>query len=225
MLIQRLNSLYLILSIAFFLCTLTQQARAVPDDRGAMGGMISFAGGGYIGTGADENGERLSSQIGSSFSLSFGEEVWSGLFLGLSTEGHMGQTQDQAYDAMFYAFGLESRFRLSPQQRGLILIGGLGIGGGGFTFKDGESKKNPGGSSGGSVWKVGLGYEIGLSDQPRGWTLIPRFLYQRLGPQMESEVSIDLVSINLELMWTSARSLSKQSETKTLSELSSTEKE
>ena len=193
-------------------------AYAVPDDRGAMGGMISIGGGGYVGTGEDESGDRLSSPIGGSFNLSFGEEVWPRLFFGLSIDSHIGQTQDQNYDAMFFAFGLETRYRLTQKQRGLIVLGGLGIGGGGFTFKKEASEKTPGGSSGGSVWKVGVGYEIELSETPRGFTLVPRLIYHRLGPQMESQVSMDLISINFELMWTSGRQVSKQSQTQRLKE-------
>ena len=183
-----------------------------------MGGVISVGGGGYIGTGTDSEGQRLSSNLGGSFNLSFGEEVWPRLFLGLGIESHFGQTQDQKYQAMFYAFGLEGRYRLTPQQKGLIILGGIGLGGGGFTYKEGESEKNPGGSSGGSVWKVGVGYEIDLSDKSRGFTLIPRIMYQRLGPQMESQVAMDLVSINFEVMWSSGREVSKQTQTQMLKE-------
>ena len=202
----------------FLLYLLSFSAYAVPDDRGPMGGMMAIGGGGYVGTGVDSDGQRLSSHLGGSFNLSFGEEVWPRLFLGLGIESHFGQTQDQNYDSMFYAFGLEGRYRLTQKQRGLIVLGGLGIGGGGFTFKGGESEKTPGGSSGGSVWKMGIGYEIGLSEGPRGTTIVPRLIYQRLGPQMDSQVSMDLVSINFEIMWTSGRSVSKQIQTQTLKE-------
>ena len=215
-LVLRVSSFFILCLCLLYLCCTT--AYAVPDDRGPMGGMISLGGGGYMGTGVDSEGQRLASHLGGSFNLSFGEEVWPRLFLGLGIESHFGQTQDQNYESMFYAFGLEGRYRLSQKQRGLIALAGLGIGGGGFTFKEGESEKNPGGSSGGSVWKIGIGYEIGVSDGPRGLTLVPRLIYQRLGPQMESKVSMDLISLNFELMWTSGRTVSKEIQTQTIKE-------
>jgi hypothetical protein len=206
------------LIIPCLLLSLSSTVYAVPDDRGPMGGMVSVGGGGYMGTGVDSNGQRLASHLGGSFNLSFGEEVWPRLFLGLGVESHFGRTQDEDYDSMFYAFGLEARYRLTQRQRGLIVLGGLGIGGGGFTFTEGASEINPGGSSGGSVWKLGLGYEIGLSEGPRGFTLIPRLIYQRLGAQMDSQVSMDLVSINFELMWTAGRQISKETQTQVIKE-------
>jgi hypothetical protein len=191
------------LGSVFALTFMSAICLAAPDDRGAMGGVFSLSGGGVIGFGDDEEGSALSSFLGQSMHLSFGEEVSPRLFIGLGFDGYFGATQDDLYALNLFCFGMEGRYRLSASNRGLIILGGIGVGGGGFSPIEGAQG---GGSAGGSMWKLGLGYEINLSGSNRGFTLTPRLLYQRLGPQMESVVTINAFTLNIELMWSTGRS-------------------
>ena len=194
--------------ILFFFLLLTNTCIAAPEDRGAMGGVVSVSSGGFLGAGTDGNASRLSSSVGGMFRIGVGEEVWPGLFLGLSSESYFGQTQDDLFETNLFTFGLDARYRINrTKNRGLLLIGGIGIGGGGFTSMDGDEEL--GGSSGGSIWKLGVAYEIAFNNEPSGSTLTPALLYQRLGPQMESSVSVDMVSLGIGFNWAFGRSRPK----------------
>ena len=202
------RSMHLITHIS--VCALTLVSAfcfAAPDDRGPMGGVFSLSGGGVMGFGDDDEGSALSSFLGQSTHISFGEEVSPRLFIALGFDGYFGATQDDLYALNLFCFGLEGRYRLSASNRGLIILGGIGVGGGGFSPVEGAQG---GGTAGGSVWKVGLGYEINLSGSNRGFTLTPRLLYQRLGPQMESVVTINAFTLNIELMWSTGRQAQRE---------------
>ena len=137
-----------------------------------------------------------------------GEEVLPKLFVGIGVDAHIdtfGSAQEPSLSQLF-AFGLEGRYRLSSSERGLLLIGGIGIGAGGFAA-EGESLLSSETSSGGSIWKLGLGYELG-GEESAGFTYIPRILFQRLGPQMESEVVINAISLGIEVLYASGRETS-----------------
>ena len=176
-----------------------------PDDRGAMGGVYAIGLGGFISTGEDDQGARLSSEYGMSVHLMLGEEVLPKLFVGIGIDAHIDPVSGVVEPSLsqLYAFGMEGRYRLSGETRGLLLIGGLGIGAGGYASA-GESLLSSDTSSGGSIWKLGVGYELG-GESPDGFTYTPRLLFQRLGPQMESQVSVNMLSLSVELLYASGR--------------------
>ena len=120
-------------------------------------------------------------------------------------EAPFGSSEEPSLSQLF-AFGLEGRYRLSSRERGLLLIGGIGIGAGGFAA-EGESLLSSDASGGGSIWKLGLGYEVG-GEGSAGFTYIPRLLFQRLGPQMESEVAMNAISLGIEVLYASGRETS-----------------
>lgn len=204
-----LLSLLLTLSGLF---ALSEEAFAAPDDRGSMGGVYAFALGGVIITGEDEEGNRLHSHYGGSAHLMLGEEVLPRLFVGIGIDAHLDTLGGEPEPSLsqLFAFGLEGRYRLSAQSSGLLFIGGIGIGAGGFASQ-GESVFSSDDSSGGSVWKLGLGYELG-GDGGSGMTYIPRLLFQRLGPQMESSVGVNAISFGLELLYASGRQSKSEDE-------------
>lgn len=190
-------------------CTLsflfTTLGYAAPEDRGAMGGVYALSTGGFIVTGTDQDEQRLASQYGYSVGVFLGEEVLPKLFVGIHFNAHIdqfggGESPDQS---QLYAFGLESRYRLSGENRGLIVLGGIGIGTGAF-LSAGESLTGAENSGGGSIWKLGIGYELG-GENVSGFTYIPKLSFQRLGPQMENKVSMNVVSLSLEVLYGSGR--------------------
>lgn len=181
------------------------QGYAAPEDRGAMGGVYALSTGGFIVTGTDQDEARLASQYGYSVGLFLGEEVLPKLFVGIHFNAHLdqfggGELPDQS---QLYAFGLEGRYRLSGERRGLIVLGGIGIGTGAF-LSEGQSLTEADASGGGSIWKLGLGYELG-GEKVSGFTYTPKLTFQRLGPQMENKVSMNVMSLSLEILYGSGR--------------------
>lgn len=192
----------------FLLCSsllLHSSAWAAPEDRGAMGGVYALSLGGFIATGTQEEGERLPSQLGSSLRLMLGEEVLPRIFVGIGIDNYYDGSGNPSEPSMtqLYAFGLEGRYRLTGEQMGLVLMGGIGIGAGAF-MKEGDSLTSAEASSGGSVWKLGLAYELG-GDKASGLKYLPYVLFQRIGPQMENKVEISVVSLGVELLYASGR--------------------
>jgi hypothetical protein len=181
------------------------QVYAAPEDRGAMGSSYALSGGGYVVTGEDGEGVRLPSQYGYSLGLFLGEEVLPKIFVGVHFDVHLDEFAggEEPSKSQMFAFGLEGRARLTGDARGLLLLGGIGIGAGGFIAA-GESLTDAEASSGGSIWKLGLGYELG-GKQVTGLTYIPKLTFQRLGPQMESSVSINVIALSVEVLYGAGR--------------------
>ena len=181
------------------------QAYAAPEDRGAMGSSYALSGGGYVATGEDGEGIRLPSQYGYSLGLFLGEEVLPKIFVGVHFDVHLDEFTggEEPSKSQMFAFGLEGRARLTGDARGLLLLGGIGIGAGGFIAA-GESLTDAQASSGGSIWKFGLGYELG-GKQVTGLTYIPKLTFQRLGPQMESSVSVNVIALSVEVLYGAGR--------------------
>ena len=191
-----------VFTLSFLFITL---GHAAPEDRGAMGGTYALSAGGFVVTGTDQEEQRLASQYGYSLALFLGEEVLPNLFMGIHFNAHInpfgnGEPPNQS---QLYAFGLESRYRLTGKSRGLIVLGGIGIGSGAF-LSSGQSLTDADDSGGGSIWKLGLGYEIDGESVP-GYTYMPKLTFQRLGPQMENKVSMNVVSLSLEILYSSGR--------------------
>ena len=194
-------------SILIFALSLTAVSLgyAAPEDRGAMGGVYALSTSGFIATGTDQDEQRLASQYGYSIGLFLGEEVLPRLFVGIHLDAHLdqfagGELPDQS---QLYAFGLEGRYRLSGSKRGLIALAGIGIGTGAF-LNSGQSLTEADASGGGSIWKLGLGYEVG-NENASGFTYIPKLTFQRLGPQMENKVSMNVISLGVEVLYSSGR--------------------
>ena len=181
-------------------------AHAAPDTRGALGTVVTLSAGGFMGSGTDGEGQRNTSQIGGSFHLMLGEEVLPKLFLGIGIDAYFGSGQgdDSVEHSQLFSFGFEGRYRLTNQRRGLLILTGLGIGVGG-VIGEGESLSGAEGSGGGSIWKLGLGYELGRPTDRGGLLYIPSLIFQRLGPQMDSEVSFNIISLNLEVLYAAGR--------------------
>jgi hypothetical protein len=176
------------------------------DDKGKLGGVIAVGGGATTGFGSDENGKSTSSFIGSAFQFHFGEEVWQRLHLGLSFDMNQGKTQDSKYNQSLFAFGAEARWRLNEAYQGLFFLGGMGIGAGGFeTIKIKDKDDFPGGLSGGSIWKLGIGYVIPLYDQESKWLLSPKLVYQQLMAQSGAKTTIDSFALSVEILWGAGR--------------------
>ena len=188
------------------LCLKDRIAHAAPETRGRMGTVFTLSAGGFMGTGTDGEGERNTSQIGGSFHLMLGEEVLPGLFVGLGLDSYFGSGEgDQASNSsQLFSFGFEGRYRLTTQQSGLVILAGLGIGVGGIV-EEGESLSDSDNSGGGSIWKIGLGYELGVPEQEGGLMYIPSLIVQRLGPQMDNQVSLNIISLNLEVLYATGR--------------------
>ena len=174
------------------------------DDRGAKGVLLSTSFGGYGGAGTGVSGESLGWHTGTSGSLMIAEEVIPRLTIGLGSEFYFGNTSDNRYEVSIFSLSLEGRWRLSSALRGLTLSVAVGIGGGGFTPASGQPPSVEEASGGGGLLKAGVGYELGSSN-PGGFSFTPRLTYQRLGAQMGSEVSADLLSLGLEVAWESGR--------------------
>ena len=181
-------------------------AHAAPETRGALGTVVTLSAGGFMGSGTDGEGQRNTSQVGGSFHLMLGEEVLPRLFLGIGIDSYFGSGQgnESVERSQLFSFGFEGRYRLTAQRRGLIALAGLGIGAGG-VIREGESFSGAKGSGGGSIWKLGLGYELGNPRDRGGFLYIPSLIVQRLGPQMDSEVSFNIISINLEVLYATGR--------------------
>lgn len=181
------------------------QVYAAPEDRGAMGGSYALSGGGYVVTGEDGEGARLPSQYGYSLGLFLGEEVLPKIFVGVHFDVHLDEFSggEEPSKSQIFAFGLEGRARLTGDARGLLLLGGIGIGAGGF-IASGESLTGAEASSGGSIWKLGLGYELG-GKEVTSFTYIPKLTFQRLGPQMESSVSVNVIALSVEVLYGAGR--------------------
>ena len=194
------------LMCSLILLTGYTQAYAAPETRGAFGTVVTLSAGGFMGSGTNGEGERNVSQAGGSFHLMLGEEVIPRLFVGLGVDSYFGSSQgDQVTQtSQLFSFGFEGRYRLTSQTRGLILLAGLGIGVGG-VINEGESLSDAEGSGGGSIWKAGLGYELGSSTEQSGLVYIPSLIFQRLGPQMDNEVSFNIISLNLEVLYAAGR--------------------
>ena len=95
--------------------------------------------------------------------------------------------QHKALSESTLRHGPGGRYQLSSSERGLLLIGGIGIGAGGFAA-EGESLLSSETSSGGSIWNFSaMNWEV-----KRAQVLPISELFQGLGPQMESEVVINL---------------------------------
>ena len=110
---------------------------------------------------------------------------------------------------MFF-FGLDGRYRLTGRNKkrpaGLLLLAGIGLGAGGVAVPvDNGEKDETEGVSGGSVWKVGLGYEIPFTTKGRGFTITPYVTFYHLRQQMESKISMQLISTGIEFMWSAGR--------------------
>ena len=181
------------------------RAIAAPETRGGQGTVVTLGAGGGFGAGTDNTGERSPSQLGGNTHFMIGEEVLPRIFVGVSMDAYFGSAQSKEEStSQLFAFGFEGRYRLTQQARGLILLGGLGIGVGG-VIREGETLTTAEDSGGGSVWKVGLGYELGDPEVKRGFIYVPSVVFQRLGPQMESEVSFNLISLNLEVLYATGR--------------------
>ena len=189
------------------LCLIIQGplALAAPEDRGMMGPTYALSSSGFVMTGQDGDGNRLPSQYGYGFALFLGEEVLPKLFVGVHLDTYFDQFTDgeEPSSSQLFAFGLEGRIRVTGQERGLYLLGGIGIGAGGFLAQ-GESLTEAEASSGGSIWKLGMGYELG-GEEVSGFTYSPKLTFQRLGPQMESSVSVNVMSLGLEILYASGR--------------------
>ena len=197
--------LLLILSITFLCLSSSTVSWAAPEDRGAQGGIFAFSAGGFLATGTQEEGVRLPSQLGSSFRLALGEEVMPKLFVGIALDSYFDGSgpADEAARTQLFAFGFEGRYRLTGEKMGLLLIGGLGIGAGAF-MKQGETLTSADASGGGSVWKLGFAYELG-SKIPDGVKYLPYILFQRVGPQMDNQVEISMLSFGIELLFAGGR--------------------
>ena len=126
--------------------------------------------------------------------------------MGLGIDSYFGSGQDESISntSQLFSFGFEGRYRLTDQRRGMILLAGLGIGVGGVV-SDGESLTDAEGSGGGSIWKVGLGYELGSRDSKSEFVYVPSCIFQRLGPQMDNKVSLNIISLNLEVLYAAGR--------------------
>ena len=196
----------LLIAVCITLCLGAREASAAPESRGEMGTVITLSAGGFMGTGTDGDGDRNTSQLGGSFHLMLGEEVLPRLFMGLGIDSYFGSGQEESISntSQLFSFGFEGRYRLTDQRRGMILLAGLGIGVGGVV-SDGESLTDAEGSGGGSIWKVGLGYELGSKDSKSQFVYIPSCVFQRLGPQMDNKVSLNIVSLNLEVLYAAGR--------------------
>lgn len=188
-------------------------AEASPDDRGALGSVYTLSLGGFVSAGTGADGERSPSQLGGGVHFMLGEEVLSRLFIGLGVDSYFGSGQGgsgaegASTQSQAYALGLEARYRLTSAPRGLVFIGGIGFGVGG-VIREGETLTDAEDSGGGSVWKLGLGYELGdVSDRAdqSGFIYLPQLLFQRIGPQMDSEVSLNILSLGLEVVYASGR--------------------
>ena len=79
------------------------------------------------------------------------------------------------------------------------------MGAGGAVATDAQSQKDNTGLSGGSVWKVGVGYEIPFTTKGRGFTLTPMLNFYHLRQQMDSLISMQLLSVGVEFMWSAGR--------------------
>lgn len=181
------------------------QAEAAPESRGAMGTVVTLGAGGFFGAGTDNVGARSPSQVGGLVHFMIGEEVLPRLSVGVSLDSYFGSSQgDDRTTSQLFGFGFESRYRITQGARGLYLLGGLGIGVGG-VIAEGESLVEAEGSGGGSVWKLGVGYELGDSKFSSGFIYAPSVTFQRLGPQMESEVSVNLISLSLDVIYATGR--------------------
>jgi len=181
------------------------------DDRGSKGLQLTAAFGGYGGAGTGVSGEGLGLHRGTSASLLIAEEVVPRLTIGLGSDSYFGGSADGRYEVGVYSFSLEARWRLSAHLRGLTVSGALGIGGGGFKPAAGQPASVEEASGGGGLWKLGVGYELGAS-APGGFSLTPRLTYQRLGAQMGSQVSAQLVALAIEVSWESGRGRSEGGE-------------
>ena len=183
----------------------TNKVYAAPEDRGAMGGVYALSTGAFVATGTDQDDQRLSSQYGYSIGLFLGEEVLPKLFVGIHLNAHLDQfgEGEAINQSQLYAFGLEGRYRLTGETHGLLALGGIGIGTGAF-LSAGQSLTDADASGGGSIWKLGLGYELG-GEQVSGFTYIPKLIFQRLGPQMENQVSMNVISLGLEVLYGAGR--------------------
>jgi hypothetical protein len=183
-----------------------QAVYAAPENRGAMGTVVTLSTGGFMGTGTNGEGERNTSQLGGGFHLMIGEEVIPRLFLGLGIDSYFGSDQEEntSRASQLFSFGFEGRYRITAHQRGLILLAGLGVGVGG-VINEGESITDAEESAGGSIWKVGLGYELGSENPTSSVVFIPSLIFQRLGPQMDNKVSLNIISLNMEVLYTAGR--------------------
>jgi hypothetical protein len=173
----------------------TPSAEAAPEDRGEKGAMFSLGAGGFVGTGTDTEASDVGGVMGSTFTFSAREEVWPKLSLGLAGCYHMG-TSDRFEELSLGALYIDARWRFGGGLRGLNLSGGLGIGGGGFAASVSGAEDA---SAGGAIWRVGVGYELGPKEV--GWSVTPTLSYEQLRAQMDSEVSLNLISLSVELTW------------------------
>lgn len=178
-----------------FVCCAPSSSQSAPDDRGPKGAVLSIGGGGFFTHATGLEGEALEPGFGGSYSIGIREEVWPRLMLGLHIGGYMGgHEQYQSFSLNGLLFDV--RWRFGENQRGTVLMGGLGIGGGGFTDPiEGEDNA----SAGGALWRLALGYEFG-SKEP-GWSFTPSLAYEQLRAQMDSKVSVGVLSFNLEVAW------------------------
>jgi hypothetical protein len=190
--------------LALFFIAHPLDSYAAPEDRGEMGSLIGVTAGGFLGAGTGGEGERQPTQLGGSVHLVLGEEVLPRLTVGVGIDSYFGQRQGEGDTrSQVFGFGFEGRYRFTDASRGLFVLTGIGIGAGGF-INSGESFSGAEGSGGGSIWKVGVGYELG-GEEVSGFTYTPRLTFQRLGAQGESEVSINLVSLGVEILYAGGR--------------------
>lgn len=197
--IKKCVTCILLLSLCY-----TVNGFAAPEDRGGMGSLIGLSAGGFLGAGRGGEGERQATQLGGSVHLVLGEEVLPRLTVGISMDSYFGQQQGEGETkSQVFSFGFEGRYRFTDADRGLFLLTGLGIGAGGF-INSGESFSGAEGSGGGSIWKLGVGYEMG-GEEVSGFTYTPRLTFQRLGAQGESQVSINLISLGIEILYAGGR--------------------
>jgi hypothetical protein len=183
---------------------------ATPDDRGAMGGLVALGIGGNLAFATDIDGQSTEMSSGFANHLTFGEEVWPNLFLGLNFAFNQGETLESTpKTASLFLFGLDTRYRFTGTSKkrpaGFLLLAGIGLGAGGVVANDTQSPKENVGVSGGSVWKVGVGYEIPFTTKGRGFTLTPMVNFYHLRQQMDSLISMQLLNMGIEFMWSAGR--------------------
>ena len=201
------STLTLLSSSLLILSSLSASSvEAAEDDRGPRGTIISLGFAPHLGTFEDQSGDRGSS-IGGTGALSLTEEVWPRLQIGLGVDIGEGNSQDDRYTVQLFFFGLESSYQLSRGQSGLTVHGGIGLGAMTLSAAEGAppSASTGEGNVGGSLWRLGLGYRVPLSNDAAGFTMLPRLDLHRVRPQSQSSMSYTMVGLALSLEWASGR--------------------
>ena len=201
------STLTLLSSLLFIFSLISaSKVEGAEDDRGPRGTILSLGFAPHLGTFEDQSGDRGSS-VGGTGALSLTEEVWPRLQIGLGLDIGEGTAQDDRYAVQLFFFGLESSYQLSSGRSGLTVHGGIGLGAMTLSAVEGAppSARTGEGSVGGSLWRLGLGYRIPLSNEAAGFTLLPRLDLHRVRPQSQSSMSYTMVGLALSLEWASGR--------------------